>query len=136
MNYLVTLNNYKDDKYYPKVVRAVGEILESSRTVRAVEVFRLVGVLSAENHKKWQTGQVRYLEQVIECNLSKANRILKILGFHAYDLNMGKSSNFVKYKGKFLRFTKTGNKKAEELYARQFNIIGKKCLQAITIKST
>jgi len=127
MNNHVTLSNYKDDKYYPKVVRAVGEILESSRTVRATEVFHLAGVLSAENYKKWQTGQIKYLEKVIDCNLSKANRILKILGFHAHDLNMVKSSNFEKHKGKILRFTKNGNKKSEEIYAIQFNIIGKKC---------
>tara|TARA_R110001583_G_scaffold146044_1_gene298055 strand:- start:118 stop:501 length:384 start_codon:yes stop_codon:yes gene_type:complete len=127
MNYRVTLSNYKEDKYYPKVVCAVSDILETSGTVRTVDVFKKVGVLTDANHKKWQEGHVGCLEQVVDCNLSKANRIISILGFHAHDLNMGKSLDFVKRKGKNLRFTKSGVKKGEELYARQFFVIGKKC---------
>ncbi len=127
MNYRVTLSNYKEDKYYPKVVRVVGEILENSRTVETIDVFKNIGILSEENIKKWESGQVKYLEAVIECNLNKANRIIAILSFHAHDLNLGKSSNIVKRKGKYLRFTKSGTKKVEECYARQFNVIGNKC---------
>jgi hypothetical protein len=126
MNYRVTLSNYKEDKYYPKVVRVVGEILEASRTIKTVDVFQSLGLLSEINYKKWLSGQVRCLELVLECNLSKANRIMLILGFHAHDLNMGKSHDFVKHKSKILRFSKSGTKKIEELYARQFNVIGKK----------
>ena len=127
MNYRVTLSNYKEDKYYPKVVRAVSEILEESQTVRTIDVFHKIGLLSQENIKKWNSGQVSYLESVIECNLSKANRVMAILGFHAHDLNLGKSVNFVKRKGQHLRFSKSGNKKVEERYARQYNVLGKKC---------
>ena len=125
MNYRVTVNNYKEDKYYSKVVRAVNEILNTKKTVRSTDIFKLTGMLSEINFKKWQSGQVTYLERVIECNLSKANRILSILSFHAHDLNMAKSNNYIKYKGKVLRYTKSGAKKSEELYARQFNINGK-----------
>ena len=127
MNYRVTLSNYKEDKYYPKVVRVVSEILESKRVVNTIDVFSRMGVLSEENIKKWNAGQVNYLESVVECNLSKANRIMAILGFHAHDLNLSKSTNFVKRKGQYLRFTKSGIKKMEECYARQYSVIGKKC---------
>ena len=126
MNYRVTLSNYKEDKYYPKVVRAVAEILEESRTVSTTDVFQKIGVLSQGNFKKWNSGQVSYLEAVIECNLSKATRIMAILGFHAHDLNLGKSANVVKRNGQLLRFSKSGNKKVEESYARQYRVIGKK----------
>jgi hypothetical protein len=127
MNYRVTLDNYKEDKYYPKVVRVVSEILESKRVVNTIDVFNRIGVLSEENIKRWQTGQVNYLESVIECNLSKANRIIAILGFHSHDLNLYKSNGFVKRKGQYLRFTKSGSKKMEECYARQYSVVGKKC---------
>ncbi len=127
MNYRITLSNYKEDKYYAKIVRVVGEMLEASKTINTVDVFQRLGVLSEINYKKWLSGQVRCLELVLECNLSKANRIMAILGFHAHDLNMGKSHNFLKRKGNRLRFSKSGTKKMEELYARQFNVIGKKC---------
>jgi len=63
------LSNYKEDKYYPKVVRVVSEILEHERVVKTIDVFHRVGVLSEVNIKKWQAGQVGYLESVIECNL-------------------------------------------------------------------
>ena len=125
MNYRVTLQNYKEDKFYPKVVRVVGEILQESRVVRVVDVLVKMGQLSDVNLKRWRSGQVPYLEAVIQCNLSKADRIDKILSFHAHDLNLGKSNDFVKHKGKVLRFTKSGAKKAEERYARQYSVIGK-----------
>lgn len=127
MNNRVTLSNYKKDKYYPKVVRVVTEILGNTRTVKTIDVFQKLGVLSEENIRKWQAGQVNYLESVIECNLSKANRIIAVLGFHSHDLNLGRSANFVKRKGQYLRFTKSGVKKMEESYARQYSVIGKKC---------
>lgn len=119
------MKNYKEDKYYPKVVRVVSEILQESRVVRVVDVLTKMGQLSDVNLKRWRSGQVPYLEAVIQCNLSKADRINKILSFHAHDLNLGKSNDFVKYKGKNLRFTKSGIKKAEERYARQYSVIGK-----------
>ena len=127
MNYRVTLSNYKEDKYYPKVVRVVSEILTHNRTVKTIDVFHKIGVLSEENIKRWRAGQVGYLESVIECNLSKANRIMAILGFHSHDLNLSKSTSFVKRKGQYLRFSKSGIKKIEECYARQYSIVGKKC---------
>jgi len=127
MNYRVTVSNYKEDKDYSKVVCAVNEILNTKSTVKAIDVFQLIGMLSEVNYKKWQSGQIAYLERVIDCNLSKANRILSILSFHAHDLNMARSNILIKHKGTALRYTKTGANKAEELYARQFNSIGTKC---------
>jgi hypothetical protein len=127
MNYRVTLKNYKDDKYYPRLVRVVSEIMERSKTIETIHVFNKMGFLSDKNIKKWRAGQILYLESVIECNLSKANRIIALLGFHAHDLNLGKSSNLIKRKGKYLRYTKSGIKKIEENYAKQFFVIGKKC---------
>lgn len=91
MNYRVTVNNYKDDKYYSKIVNAVNDLLEADDVVTTAKVMQKIGVLSVENYQKWKKGKVFYLEKVITCNLSKANRILSILGFHAHDLNMEKA---------------------------------------------
>lgn len=124
MNYKVTVSNYKDDKYYPKVIQAVDEILEIDKEVISTEILQRIGVLSKENYNNWSVGKVKYLEKVITCNLSKAIRILSILGFHAHDMNLSKTVRHVKFKGRILRFTKSGYKKGEELYARQFTKIG------------
>jgi hypothetical protein len=126
MNYRVTLSNYKEDRYYPKVVGAMAEQLKMSRDIRTIDVFCALDLLSQQDLIRWRAGQVPYLESVIKCNLSKAERITRVLGFHAHDLNLGKSLNFEKYKGKKLRFSKSGAKKTEERYASQFSVIGKK----------
>ena len=120
MNYRVTVNNYKDDKYYSTIVNSVNDLLEADDVVTTAKVMQKIGVLSGENYQKWKKGKVSYLEKVITCNLSKANRILSILGFHAHDLNMEKRIKHIKYNKKVLKFTRNGHKKGEELYAREF----------------
>jgi hypothetical protein len=84
----VTVQNYRQDKYYPRVVRAVGRILSRTDVVEPVEILLEMGNLSRKNHDTWRCGQVPCLERVIEGNLSKTNRILRIIGFHLHDLNM------------------------------------------------
>jgi len=78
----ITVSTYRKDKYYPRVVRAVAKILSKSDSVDPVEVLIEMGNLSKKNHEAWLKGQVPYLERVFEGNLSKANRILRIIGFH------------------------------------------------------
>lgn len=120
----VTFNTYEEDKYYPRVVRAIARILEKSDVVSPVEVLMEMGNLSKQNHDAWRKGQVLYFERVFEGSLSKANRILRIIGFHAHDLNMiPKNTTYFKNgKGKKhpLRFSKSGNKKVEEAYSRHY----------------
>ena len=125
MKYRVTLQNYKEDKYYPKVVRAIGEILQETRTFQVTDVLLNMGQLSEENLKRWKSGQVPYLEAVIQCNLGKADRINRIVSFHAFDLNLASSQDVVKHKGKILRYTKSRIIKAEKRYARRYRVIGK-----------
>jgi hypothetical protein len=120
----VTVNTYRKDKYYPRVVRAVAAVLSKSDVVAPVEVLIEMGNLSRKNHDAWRKGQVPYLERVFEGNLSKANRILRIIGFHVHDLNMvPRNTHYNKWgKGKkgVLWFSKSGDKKIEETYSRHY----------------
>jgi hypothetical protein len=84
----VTISTYRKDKYHPRVVRAFACILNRTNVVAPVDVFIEMGNLSKKNHDNWRQGKVLYLERLIEGNLSKANRVLRIIGFHAHDLNM------------------------------------------------
>ena len=108
----VTLTTYKTDPYYHDVVRAVNEILTQERVVSPVEVFVRMKLLSRDDLEEWRFGRVPYLERLINYNLSKAGRILRILRFHAHDLNLKPSHTaYVKWgKGRRtpLRFSKTG----------------------------
>jgi len=106
----VTVNTYRQDKYYPRVVRAVAKILSRSDVVAPVEVLMEMGNLTQKNHEAWYRGQVPYLERVFEGSLSKANRILRIIGFHVHDLNMVPRRTVYyqwgKGKDRILRFSK------------------------------
>jgi hypothetical protein len=125
----VTLTTYKTDRYYPGIVRAVDEILSKGRVVAPLDVFVRMTLLSSDDVKEWRFGRIPYLEKVIRCNLAKASRILRILRFHAHDLNLKPSHTvYVKWgKGKRvpLRFSKSGDRKLEEAYSRHFVVLGR-----------
>lgn len=120
----VTVQNYSKDKYYPRVVQAIARILTRSDVVTPVDVFMEMGNLTKENHDSWRKGQVPYLERVFEDNLSKASRILRIIGFRMHDLNMVPRRTVYQQKGKgkknLLRFSKSGNKRLEKAYATHY----------------
>src|SRR5690606_24971547 len=110
----ITVQNYRDDKYYPRVVAAVSRILERQDFVSPVELFTEMMLLQSEDVESWRRGQISYLERVIQCNLTKASRILRILRFHAHDLNLGPSMIVYRRRSKTLRFSKSGDKSLEE----------------------
>jgi len=120
----VTVSTYRKDKYYPRVVRAFAHILDRSDVVAPVDVLMEMGNLAQKNHDLWRQGKVPHLERVFEGNLSKANRILRIIGFHAHDLNMVPSTTVYNKWGKgkkqALQFSKSGDKKLEDAYSRHF----------------
>ena len=125
----VTLQNYMTDKYYPKIVKAVDDELKSQNFVAPIRVFLSMGLLETPDIDNWREGRMPYLEKVVQCNLSKASRILRILRFHAHDLNLKPSITVYRRKtsgGKIpLRFTKSGERNIEEAYARHFVRLGK-----------
>ncbi len=120
----VTVENYRNDNYYPKVVRAVEAILAKSDVVTPLDVFVQLELLSKADVESWRFGRVPYLEKVMHCNLSKASRILRILLLHVHDLNMRPSRTAYMKWGKGtrtpLRFSKTGDPNLEEAYSRHF----------------
>ena len=73
----VTVNTYRKDKYYPRVVRAAGKILARADVVAPIEILIEMGNLSQKNYEAWRKGKAPFLERVFEGNLSKANRILQ-----------------------------------------------------------
>ena len=113
----VTVTTYRKDKYYPRVVRAISKILSKSDVVAPVDVLIEMGSLSKKNQDAWRQGKVPYLERVFEGSLSKANRILRIIGFHdhAHDLNMVP---------KITHYHQWGKGKKKELYSFRNQGIG------------
>ena len=120
----VTVDNYREDKYYRRVVRAVAKILSHSNVVAPVDVLMEMGNLTKQNVEAWCRGKVPYLECVVEGNLSKINRILRIIGFHMHDLNMVPHRMVYRQlnrsKNRVLQFTKSGIKRLGEAYSRHY----------------
>jgi hypothetical protein len=96
----VSVDTFRDDPLYPRIVRAVERLLARGKVVAPVD-----------------------------CNLTRLSRLLRILRFHAHDLKLVPSITVYERWGKGpkqrLRFTKTADPKLEEAYARHFVWPGK-----------
>ena len=118
----VTLQNYKKDKYYIKIVTAVAKLLENKDDISTIDILLTMGNLLPKDYEKWLNGQIYCLENIFQGSLSKANRILNIIGFLMHDLNMVKFEKkpWSKRNGKELRLSKRGIKKLDKLYCTNY----------------
>jgi hypothetical protein len=119
-----TLATYREDPLYPRIARAVEAILQRGKVVAPVDVIVGMGLLTRDHLEDWRRGRVPYPEKVIDCNLARLSRLLRVLRFHAHDLNLKPSwTAYVRWgKGpkQRLRFTKTSDPRIEEAYATHF----------------
>ncbi|HAK96345.1 MAG TPA: hypothetical protein DCM87_15470 [Planctomycetes bacterium] len=125
----VSVESYRGDPLYPRIVRAVEALLARGKVVAPVDLLVGMSLLDPAKLEDWQRGRVPYLEKVIGCNLTRLSRLLRILRFHAHDLNLVPSTTAYMRRGKGpkqrLRFTKTGDGNLEEAYSRHFVWPGK-----------
>src|SRR5262244_862948 len=120
----ITLTNYRHDRYYARIVKATEDLLREKGFVAPIELFIRMDLLSPSSVENWRRGRIPYLERAIQCNLSKANRILRILRMHAHDLDLKPVPTVYKRWTRgprtLLDFSKTGDRAVEEAYARHF----------------
>ena len=113
----VSVDNFRSDPLFPRIERAVAEQLAKGNVVAPVDVLVGMGLLRSEHLADWRRGRVAHLERVVTCNLSRVSRILRILRFHAHDLNLKPSFTVYNRHGKGpkqrLRFSKTGDPNLE-----------------------
>jgi hypothetical protein len=124
-----TIVSYRNDPLYSRIAQAVDDILRHGKVVVPVEVLVGMSLLTRQHLEDWRCGRVPYLERMINCNLARLSRALRILRFHAHDLNLKPSLTAYTRYGRGpkqrLRFTKTGDLKLEEAYATHFVWPGK-----------
>jgi len=69
----------------------------------------------------------------VDCNLTRLSRLLRLLRFHAHDLDLVPTQTVYHRRGKgpkqALRFTKTGDANLEAAYARHFVRLGKQAFK-------
>lgn len=127
-NAAVSAAAYRNDPLYPRIVRAVAAILEKGKVVTPVDILIGMSLLTPEHLDGWRRGRIPYLEQAIDCNLTRLSRLLRILRFHVHDLKLVPSETVYVCHGnrrQRLRFTKTGDAKLEKAYATHFIWPGK-----------
>jgi hypothetical protein len=126
----ITLTNYRQDRYYARIVKATEDLLREKGFVSPIELFIRMELLSPVSVEDWRRGRIPYLERVIQCNLSKTSRILRILRMHAHDLDLQPVLTVYKRwtmgPRTLLQFSKTGNRAVEDAYARHFLPPGKR----------
>jgi hypothetical protein len=107
----------------------VATLLETKKVVTPIDVLVGMHLLTQDKVEDWRRGRVTYLEREINCNLIRLLRVLRILRFHAHDLNLVPSTTDYRRHGKGpkhrLRFTKTGHASLEVAYATHFVWPGK-----------
>ena len=117
----LSIEKYKNDKFYPKVVKAISHILKTEDVISPVKVILQMGNVSKNDYDAWRNGKIRCFERVLQGSLSKANRILRIIEYHAHDLNMVSFQHKYLRKGKIpLRFSKSGEENLEKAYSRHY----------------
>jgi hypothetical protein len=120
----ITAKNYRKDPYYRRVADGCTQLLLKKGFVAPVELFMEMGLLRKADHDNWRNGRVPYLEKVIQCNLGKCSRIMRILAKHGASANLKPSWTYYRKWGKGvktkLRFTKTGDRNIEDAYATHY----------------
>ncbi len=121
---MITVQNYKNDKYYSKVLNAFEVILTEGNIVEPIEVFMKIGNLEKGKYEDWRFGRINCLEATISGSLSKCSRILRLIGFIAHDFDMVPSptvyQKWGKGKKKKLQFTRSGVANIEQAYSKCF----------------
>ena len=117
----LTQSNYKSDKLYPSVVRAVDAILERSLFVAPIDVLIASDRLDKKLYEDWRFGRIPYLERVTKSGLGNLNRILRIVQLHCEALGLKPSHTVYNRWGKGpktrLRFSKSGDANLEAAYS-------------------
>jgi hypothetical protein len=125
----VSVDDFRNDPMFRKIECVVAALLAKGNVVAPVDVLTGMGLLRPEHLGNWRRGRVPYLERVINCNLTRLSRLLRILRFHAHELNLKPSATVYNRYGKGpkqrLRFSKTGDAGLEAAYATHFVWPGK-----------
>ena len=77
----VSVHDFHNDPMYRRIECVVAGLLPGATFVAPVDVLVGVGLLRSEHLDN--CGRVPYLERVINCNLIRLSRLLRVLRFHA-----------------------------------------------------
>jgi hypothetical protein len=102
-----------------RVTRAAEAALAARKYVSPVDVLVGIGWLDPGAIKRWQQGQIEYLEEVVQTKLSRISEAMKL--FRSWAAAKGLTPSETHYVARTpsrptLRFSKSGNPAIEKLY--------------------
>ncbi len=107
-----------------KVKEAVQSCLRMNGYVCAVDLLLALGILKKKDYENWRAGRVDFLERVCSGNLSQLRDIISLMRTYALQLKLKQSATAYHSWGKGakrpLRFSRSGERRVEELYATHF----------------
>jgi len=115
------MNNHE---LHVKVHAAMYVLIKDKGVASAVDVLMAIGCLSKKDYEDWRNGRVPFLERVCGANLHKLSRISHEIRVYAQKHSLKPSWTEYRQWGKGkhtrLRFSKSGDKRVEELYATHY----------------
>jgi len=102
-----------------RVTRAAEAALAHQKYVSPVDVLIGIGWLDPDALERWRKGQVAFLERVVQANLSRISKAMKL--FRSWAAKKGLTPSETAYVARrrsrqTLRFSKSGNPSIEKLY--------------------
>jgi hypothetical protein len=106
-------------KLADRVVAAAEAALTARHYVSPIDVLVGIRWVDGGTVKRWRRGQVQYLEQVVQANLSRISEAMKL--FRSWARAKGLTPSETKYVAQtpgrqILRFSKSGDRTIERLY--------------------
>jgi hypothetical protein len=107
------------EKLGDRVIKAAEAAFAARKYVSSVDVLVGIGWLDPGAVARWQRGQVKYLEQVVQTNLSRISKAMKL--FRSWATTKGLTPSETHYVARtpsrqMLRFSKSGDPTIERLY--------------------
>lgn len=107
-----------------RVAKASGEAIDDHGHVSAIDLFVGIGWLNPVHVANWRKGRVPYLEKVIQANLSKISRAMKLFRKWAGQagLRPSETAYLVRTRGpqRHLRFSKSSDPHIEKAWRTHF----------------
>ncbi len=106
-------------KLTDRVIKAAGAALAAKNYVSPVDVLVGIGWLDPAALKRWQQGQIDYLERVVQTNLPRISEAMKL--FRSWARENGLRPSETQYVARTpqrqkLRFSQSGDHTIEQLY--------------------
>jgi hypothetical protein len=110
-------------KLAARVNTAAETALAAKKYVSPLDVLLGIGWLDPNSAKRWQQGQVEYLERVVQANLPRISEAMRL--FRSWATARGLAASETRYVARTprrqpLRFSKSGHPTIERLYSTRW----------------